>query len=258
MSNMRNTRRCIIWSCPRSFSTLLCRSFEQNKNCILIDEPFYPVYLLSKGFDHPFRKQLILHRCTNLDEIYVMVRLEPPNSDGFILQKHIAKNIDFDSDMTWINGAKHLFLIRNPEAIISSFMKATNSEELTIHDTGFKELYKMFNLVEQRDLEYKIINMDTFFNDVETSLKRICLFFGVTFTREMLSWDASLKRSNVLMGNTMSIYDSPFQNSLSKSTSFVVPSSKNSYNFTFKPTRRILRKCREIFCDLKKYADDSK
>jgi hypothetical protein len=221
-----------------------------------LDEPYYPFYLLGNGFNHPFRDELMAHRCTDIKIINDLVRKEVDDDKTFILQKHIAKNIDLNSDLSWLRNAHHIFLIRKPEAIISSFLKATNSSELSLHDTGYSELYTIFKKVRSAGEPFVIVDMDMFFDDVPKSLKSLCHFMDIEYSDEILSWDSGLIKSNVLMGNVMSFYDSPFQFNLSTSTRFVKPDRRNNIIFESPSVLSILAECRALYDDLKKYIND--
>ena len=48
-----------MWSGPRNLSTALMRSFENRKDTIVLDEPFYSYYLNKTGLKHPMYKEII-------------------------------------------------------------------------------------------------------------------------------------------------------------------------------------------------------
>ena len=51
--------RIAMWSGPRNISTAMLRSFENRRDCVVWDEPFYAAELAATGRDHPMRDAVI-------------------------------------------------------------------------------------------------------------------------------------------------------------------------------------------------------
>ena len=47
--------RIAMWSGPRNISTAMMRAFENRRDTVVWDEPFYAAELAATGRDHPMR-----------------------------------------------------------------------------------------------------------------------------------------------------------------------------------------------------------
>ena len=76
--NDRNITRIAMWSGPRNISTAMMRSFENRKDTLVIDEPFYAYYLYETGLNHPLREKVLLSQSISWDEIVSQLNGEIP------------------------------------------------------------------------------------------------------------------------------------------------------------------------------------
>lgn len=204
-----------MWSCPRSRSTLIFRSFDQRDDCVTYDEPFYPPYLLTHGLDHPYRDEIVNNKETDYRKVIQTITEDLPAGVHFSFQKHIAKNILSGYGQDWLKKLRHVFLIRPADEIIASYYKVNG--KVNMHDTGFTELYAIFEQV--RALTGKVppvIDSNHFLEDPEANLKLLCSLLHIDFSEKMLSWETGIKNSNILvddLSNPANIWHSSLINS---------------------------------------------
>ena len=57
-----------MWSGPRNLSTAMMYAFGARGDCDIVDEPFYAVYLLQTGINHPMRQEIIASQPQNTSQ----------------------------------------------------------------------------------------------------------------------------------------------------------------------------------------------
>lgn len=212
------SKHIAMWSCPRSRSTLVFRSFGQRDDCATYDEPFYPPYLLDNGLDHPHREEIINNKETDYRKVIQLVTGDLPPDTNFSFQKHIAKNILPEYGYDWLKDMQHVFLIRPADEVIASYYKVNNKADM--HDTGFTELLAVFQKVKALSGKTPIvIDSNHFLEDPEENLKLLCSLLGISFSGKMLRWEAGIKNSDILV-NDLSNPANKWHSSLMNSTGF--------------------------------------
>jgi Sulfotransferase domain len=180
-----------MWSCPRSRSTLIARSFGQLDGCIVYDEPLYAPYLVNEGFDHQERDAVISCRETDYDRVISQLIGDLPLGASFTFQKHIAKHIRTDDSQDWLASLKHFFLIRNPREIIHSYQKICQT--VTDRDIGIKSLFDRFKKVESLSGKPPlVVDANDLINHPRDFLNQICIYLGIPFSEKMLNWEPGL------------------------------------------------------------------
>jgi hypothetical protein len=241
-----------MWSCPRSRSTMLCRSFEQRDDCLIFNEPFYPPYLMSHGLDHPGREEIISKQETDYRQVIKMITADLPEGITFSFQKHIAKNVLPEYGRDWLKCAKHFFLIRTPKEIIASYYKINN--KVDFHDTGFLELQNIFHEIQSVSNEYPIvIDANKFIENPEQNLRLLCSKLDIEFSDKMLRWEAGLENSKILPGlkDDLPIPAQAWHSSLANSTGFK-PYKANNCDLPGE-FKSLEQKCNLIYDELYEY-----
>ncbi len=216
---MNNNKHIAFWSCPRSCSTLLTRSFEQRKDCIVFDEPLYGPYLLSHGLDHPFREEIMRYRETDYRKVIKNMTGDLPEGVEFSYQKHIAKAVLPQYGLDWLDKLHNVFLIREPRRVIASYAKVM--KRVDRDSVGFDALYRIYNEVKKRSQAIPlIVDATDILHNPEGMLSMLCDRLGIPFDTGMLSWEAGLENSDLLMGKELAGFNNPFFSSIAKSTGF--------------------------------------
>jgi hypothetical protein len=191
--NTKSTNKHIaMWSCPRSRSTLITRSFEQLDGCMIFDEPLYAPYLLKHAFDHPEREAVMAHRETDPQKVIQKITSDLPEGMSFSFQKQMAKHLLPDYDLSWIKSLTNFFLIRNPKEIILSYNKVC--QKMSKHDIGMENLYSLFKEVELfTEKTPLVIDSTDLIKNPQGFLEVICNKIGINFSEKMLSWEPEFK-----------------------------------------------------------------
>ena len=174
-----------MWSGPRNLSTALMRSFENRKDTIVIDEPFYAYYLKKTQLDHPMKNEIINYYPTSQKEILKIITSKKQNKRIFY-QKHMTHHIIKNTRLNWLNKGHNCFLIRHPAKVINSYIKKNSL--MNIDDIGFKKQFEIFNKIKKNKLKFTVINADTIMQNPKKTLKKICKLLKIQFTNKMLNW----------------------------------------------------------------------
>lgn len=238
-----------MWSCPRSRSTLIFRSFDQRDDCTTYDEPFYPPYLLNNGLDHPYRDEIVAGKETDYQKVIQQVTDDLPTGIDFSFQKHIAKNILPEYGRDWLKAMTHVFLIRPADEVIASYYQVNNKVDL--HDTGFVELHAIFGeVMALSDKAPIVIDSNHFLENPEENLKQLCSRLEISFSDKMLSWDSDIKGSNILVDD-LSNPANAWHSSLMSSTGFM-PYKKKQVTLPAE-LKPLEQQCDQIYQSLYEY-----
>lgn len=192
---MPSTKRLAMWSGPRNISTALMRSFENRPDCCVVDEPFYAYYLHKTGLDHPGRKEVLASQPT--DAVSVIRSLNQPLAPGFSLQyeKHMAHHFLPGMPSDWFVGRHHCILLRDPRAVIASYIKTRPT--VTLEDIGVLQLQGLFKKITQEQGEAPlVVDSDDLLRNPAGMLEVICNHIGIEFLPSMLCWPAGKRDSD--------------------------------------------------------------
>jgi hypothetical protein len=210
-----------LWSCPRSRSTALARSFEQRRDCIVIDEPFYAAYLTRAGMNHPGRDEIL--RTQECDPVVVVAQLRrplPPNV-VFAFQKHIAKNIFPEFGVSWF-PVRNVFLIREPAEIVLSLRRIIGDGAVCPEEVDIESLYRIFLQVSEQSASTPlVIHASDLIASPRRVLERVCAEIDVPFEESMLHWEAGLTDSSLLFTGSLASAGDRWYGGVARSTHFV-------------------------------------
>lgn len=178
----RMTIRIAMWSGPRNLSTAMMYSFAARGDCRVVDEPFYGAYLADTGVDHPMRDIILSGMPTNAVE--VADQLKRPCSEPVFYQKHMTHHMLADWPVDWMEGTRHVFLIRHPARVLASY--ARKREGPILADIGFVQQLRIFEAV---DAPLVVDSADIRSNPREM-LQKLCSATGIPWTDRMLNWPA--------------------------------------------------------------------
>ena len=147
-----------VWSGPRNISTALMYSFGNRDDFEIIDEPFYSNYLIETGLDHPMREEIILSQPENVDQIILTLSQKRPVGGKSLYQKHMSQHMTNSIPRSWFDQVKHIFLLRHPARVISSFSK--KFDNVSENDIGFKKQVELFSEVIKQGLDPIVVNSE--------------------------------------------------------------------------------------------------
>jgi hypothetical protein len=183
--------RVAMWSGPRNLSTALMRAFETRPDTVVVDEPFYAVYLHRTGLDHPGRDEVLASQPT--DPAEVVRRLQAPLADGVRVHyaKHMTHHLDAVEDLAWTTGFRNVLLVRDPAEVVASYVRSRQSCEPA--DIG---LLQQERLLDTWTDPPPVLDAGDFLRDPEGHLRWLCDWLGIDFTPAMLAWPAGPRPSD--------------------------------------------------------------
>jgi hypothetical protein len=210
--------RILMWSGPRNLSTAMMRSFGARGDCAVWDEPFYAPYLAKTGLDHPMRAEVLANHET--DPAKVTALCAGPSSSGLahFYQKHMTHHMMEDFDLSFMDGAVNVFLLRAPERVLASYVEKW--ENVSLHDIGFVTQAGLFDRVAQKSGKAPIVvNASDVSTAPAATLQKLCAAIGIDWTDSMLNWPAGLHASD-------GIWAKHWYNAVEQSTGFVPRAEK--------------------------------
>jgi hypothetical protein len=186
------------WSGPRNISTAMMRAWENRSDCVVSDEPLYAAWLAASDADHPGRERIIA--AGQSDWRRVVAELIGPNPQGSPLwyQKHMCHHITQDMDLAWLADLdRHVFLIRQPDQVVASYIRARGTEDISAEDVGLPRQLELFEWISKHQgYRPPVIDSSEFLAAPEAHLRALCQHLEIAFDPAMLSWPAGPRESD--------------------------------------------------------------
>lgn len=167
-------------------------SFAARGDSAVVDEPFYAAYLDKTGLSHPMREEVLASQ--DRDPIRVAKALTAPVPDGraIFYQKHMCHHMVAGIPRHWFSQVQHVFLIRHPARVISSYL--AKRENPTLEDLGFTQQTALFDeIATLRGAPPLVIDATDIRADPDAALRLLCESLGIPFEPAMLHWPAGPK-----------------------------------------------------------------
>tara|TARA_Y100001980_G_C14545472_1_gene325062 strand:- start:1600 stop:2310 length:711 start_codon:yes stop_codon:yes gene_type:complete len=207
------------WSGPRNISTALMRSWSSRKNSFVSDEPLYAYYLKEKKLKHPMHKEIINYYPNKYNDIINTLSSEIPFGKKYWYQKHMAHHLINAKNLKWINNFENCILIRNPRLVINSYVKKNNLTN--VDELGYPQQLKIIKHLQKNNINYHIIDAETFLENPTKGLKLWCKKLNINFEKNMLQWEKGKHKNDGIWGKH-------WYSNVYKTESFVKSISKNS------------------------------
>jgi len=184
--------RIAMWSGPRNISTAMMRSWGARDDCFVSDEPLYGHYLSTldeaKRREHPVFAGVMDSQDTDCARVISELTGSIPNERSVWYQKHMAHHLTDACGMDWLGGLTNCILIREPGAMIASFIKVIDNP--TPEDLGLPQLLRIFDWVSARTGSSPVVldSRDVLLDPART-LREFCDRTGVAFDTAMLGWE---------------------------------------------------------------------
>ena len=194
--------RLALWSCPRTVSTTLMRSFDSRDDSCVVDEPFYAHYLEHTGLAHPMAEEI--KRAHESDWRKVVDELLAPQADGVRVyyQKHMAHHLLAHMDAgyrDWMGQLTHAFLIRDPGEMLTSLLEKL--PDATLEDTAYPQLEALFQAeCERRGERPAVIDARDLLENPKGMLRALCAAVGIPFQDSMLRWSPGPRATDGVWG----------------------------------------------------------
>jgi hypothetical protein len=179
--------RIAMWSGPRNLSTAMMRSFGNRADTFVSDEPYYGAFLRQTGAPHPMREEIIA--AMDCDWASIARTLSGPCPDGSPIwyQKHMWHHMVGPVGHADFTGFTHAFLIRDPAAMIFSYLG--KRESAAFEDFGLDRQADFFEREADRLGEAPpVVDAGDVLADPEGVLTGLCARLGIAFDPAMLRW----------------------------------------------------------------------
>ena len=190
--------RIAMWSGPRNISTAMMRSWENRPDCHVCDEPLYAAWLELSGADHPGRDEVIEAGETDWRKVVADLTCGPvPGGHSIWYQKHMCHHLDEAIELDWIAELTNVFLIRRPDEVVASYVRARGTEDIVPEDVGLPQQIMLFDWLEKTTGHLPpVIDSGDFLADPEGHLRALCQWLDIDFLPAMLSWPPGPRESD--------------------------------------------------------------
>jgi hypothetical protein len=187
--------RIAMWSGPRNISTAMMRSFGARPDTAVIDEPFYAAYLANTGLEHPMRDEVLASQPCDCGEVVSRLLGPVPDAKPVWYQKHMTHHMLTSFDRAWLPRVRNAFLIRDPAAVLASYVQKRETVELA--DIGIVQQRELFEREAQRlGVAPPVVESNDVLADPAAVLATLCAALGIAFTEAMLSWPAGRRETD--------------------------------------------------------------
>lgn len=178
--------RIAMWSGPRNLSTAMMYAFGARGDCDIVDEPFYAVYLLQTGINHPMRQEIIASQPQNPGEVIETLLGPIPGRLPLQYQKHMSHHMVEGVARYWLGDVKNVFLIRHPARVVASY--AAKRENPDLDDIGLRQQVELYDYARAMGDDPIVVDSEDIRAAPEAMLRALCEELGIEFLPQMLSW----------------------------------------------------------------------
>ncbi len=177
----------VLWSPPRSRSTLFEKTFVQRPDTTVVHEPFTGVYYLSRW--RRSKEEGDDPEMLDYDSQAALQHIQSPQSP-LIFVKEIAYAMLPYIDHSFFQTVTNTFIIRPPhESIASLYRSPRNPLSFTEEELGFTALETIWQIVtEELGYEPIVVEGNRFCSHPQEVLMSYCDRIGVEFDPVMLDW----------------------------------------------------------------------
>jgi len=210
-----------MWSGPRNISTAMLRSWGNRADTAVYDEPLYAHFLRATGMDHPGAEEIIAAGETDWRKVVAEITGPIPGGKTIWYQKHMTHHLlpDMGMEMGWIDRLTNCFLIREPRAMLTSYIKVR--PDFTMEDLGLPQQRLIFDYVRATTGRIPpVIAAEDVLRDPRRTLGLLCAALELPFDDAMLSWPPGPR-------STDGVWAKYWYASVERSTSFIPYSPKD-------------------------------
>lgn len=236
--------RIAMWSGPRNISTALMRSWGARGDCSVSDEPLYAHYLSvigeAKRREHPAYEEVMASQPTDWREVASDLTGAVPDGKSVWYQKHMAHHLTPVMDWGWIGELTNCFLIREPAAMITSFIKIIDNP--TPEDLGLPQQVELFDwLRRETGTTPVVIDSRDVLTDPGAALGALSPRLGVPYDPAMLAWEPGERDED-------GVWAPHWYSSVYRSTGFAPYTAKNEA--VPARLRGVLEECEGLYAQL--------
>ncbi len=164
-------------------------SFDNRKDTVGIDEPFYAHYLHKTNKDHPGADDVFDEMPMDIDEVFDGIRESARKSEHLFIKNMAHHMINIPASRFF--DFKHVFFIRDPKRVIASISKVLNSVEL--QDIAIADQWKWYEEFNRLGQDCLIMDSTELLKNPERTLQQLCQKLKLPFVDDMLTWSAGAR-----------------------------------------------------------------
>lgn len=166
------------------------RSFSSRPDTVVSDEPFYSAYLEATGYEHPSREEILASQPRDWRQVAKDLSEGPPPLPRAVwVQKQMSKHMLPEMLGDWLLGLEHVFLLRHPGRVITSYRKVI--PEMMIDDTGLPWQVALMDFIQEKTGKIPpVIRAEDLRVSPRETLRGLCSALDLPWFEEMLSWPA--------------------------------------------------------------------
>ena len=187
--------RIAMWSGPRNLSTAMMYAFGARSDCAVWDEPFYAPFLHIGGRPDPLLDTIFDKEETNPENVANRCAGVIPENKALFYQKHMPQHMLEGFPQDWMDAVKHVFLIRHPARVITSYTKKNGVP--TLSEIGVNEQADLFaSLTKKHSATPIVIDSGDIRSNPAAYLEALCNALNIPWDPAMLSWPAGGHKSD--------------------------------------------------------------
>ena len=188
--------RLAMWSCPRTVSTALMRSFGSRSDAIVCDEPLYAHYLDHTRLPHPLAEEIRHTHETDWPAVVEELLAPLPAGKTLFYQKHMAHHLLAHVGREWMDQCVNAFLIRDPQEMLASL--ALKLPDVRLVDTGLPQQVEAERARTGRTPA--VLDSRDLVEAPEGCLRALCRAVEIEFDQAMLCWDPGARETDGVWG----------------------------------------------------------
>ncbi|UJR36903.1 hypothetical protein I4U23_029616 [Adineta vaga] len=180
-----------LLSAPGDFASALMYAFNQRSDTLVMDEPFYGIWLKNNGKKQAFYDEVMLRmECDDANKIHDEIE----NSEkikGNIFVKNTMNTVPHMNEHRLLKYHPILLIHDPAETIVSH---GIIEPALTTRDLFLEDQVRMYDWLKEKIKEDPIvINSNELKIDGAAILQKVCKILNLSYTDEMLSWPSGPK-----------------------------------------------------------------
>ena len=174
----------------------MMRAWGNRADTVVVDEPFYAVYLAATKLAHPGAEEIIAAGETDAAKVIQELTDTPlPPGRHVQYQKQMTHHLLPSIDRRWLARVHNCFLLREPAEVIASYLRKNG--EPVAEDLGFIQQAEIFDFVCAESGKIPpVIDAADVLADPEKTLRLLCGALSVPWTDAMLSWPPGLRATD--------------------------------------------------------------
>lgn len=192
-----------LLSGPGTISTALMYSFNQRRDTLIMDEPFYGIYLKQNGKKQAYFDEVMLRmECDDANKIHDEIGAKE-KVRGNVFVKNRTNTVKHMNENRLLNY-RHILLIQDPaESIVSQI---NTNPSMTSEDLCLEYQVKIYDWLKTKTKEAPIvIDSNELRTDPAAVLMKTCKKLNLPYTDRMLSWPAGPKSIDGFWAQTSDI-----------------------------------------------------